>query len=90
MPPPFDLSVPSDARYRVLAPAVAAKYAVLAGCPEADAAAIQADVDRAAESLAAAGDDIALRFDADAGEMRVTLTCGAQSSTVRRALPATK
>jgi hypothetical protein len=90
MPPPFDLSVPSDAKFRVLAPEVTAKYAALAGCSEAEATAVQADVERAVASLAGAGENIALKFDADAGELRVVLTCGSASSTVRRALAAAK
>jgi len=35
MLPPFDLSVPTDARFRPMAPEVAAKYAELAGCAPA-------------------------------------------------------
>ena len=90
LPPPFELSVPSDARYRVLAPEVAAKYAVLAGCADAEAEAVLADVARAAEDLAGRGGDIALSFAVDGGELRVTLTCGTERATVRRALPAAK
>lgn len=90
MLPPFHMSVPADARYRVLAPEVAGKYAVLAGCSEADAQAVLVEVERVAAELADAGVDIALVFDADPTALRVTLTCGARSATVRRELPAAK
>ena len=83
----FQFSVPADARYRVLAPEVAGKYAALAGCSEADVQAVLADVERAAADLASSGDDIAMVFAADAGALRVTLTCGARSATVHRDLP---
>lgn len=84
----FQMSVPADARYRVLAPEVAAKYAAMAGCPEADAKSVLADVERAAADLVGAGDDIAVVLTVDAAGVRVTLTCGARSITVRRDLPA--
>jgi len=88
MLPSFQMSVPADARYRVLAPEVAGKYAALAGCSEADAKAVLVDVERAASDLSGAGTDIALVFGTDAGALHVTLTCGTQSLVVRRALPA--
>ncbi len=90
MLPSLDFSVPADARYRVLGPEVAAKYAALAGCPEADAQAVLADVERAAADLAQSGDDIALSFGVGPHDLHVTLTCGSRTTTVRRALPATK
>lgn len=86
----LQLSVPADARYRVLAPEVAAKYAALAGCSDEDAKAMLADVERAAAELAEAGDDIALVFGVDAGDVQVSLTCGARSITIRRSLPTAK
>jgi hypothetical protein len=88
MLPSFQMSVPADARYRVLAPEVAGKYAALAGCSDADAKAVLADVERAAADLAGAGADIALVFSTDVGGLHVTLTCGPQSLVVRRVLPA--
>jgi len=86
----FQMSVPADARYRVLAPEVAGKFAALAGCSETDANAVLADVERAAAELAGAGDNIALVFGADADGLSVTLTCGGQSKTVRRDISAAK
>jgi len=83
-------SVPADARYRVLAPEVAAKYAALAGCPETEATAVLTEVDRAAARLAGAGENISLVFEADGQELLVTLSSGAQSATVRRVLPSEK
>jgi hypothetical protein len=82
----FRFSVPADARYRVLAPEVAGKYAELAGCPEAEATAVLTEVDRAAASVARVGENISLVFNADGQELLVTLSCGMQSATVRRAL----
>ena len=87
MLPSFQMSVPADARYRVLAPEVAGKYAALAGCSDADAKAVLADVERAAAEMSGAGTDIALVFGTDTGGLHVTLTCGAESQVVRRALP---
>jgi hypothetical protein len=84
----FEMSVPADARYRVLGPEVAAKYAALAGCSDAEAKTVLADVERVAGELAAAGQDIALVFTVETAQLLVTLTCGDQSSTVRRSLPA--
>lgn len=82
----LQFSVPADARYRVLAPEVAAKYAALAGCPQAEAAAVLTEVDRAAAGLARSGENISLVFKADGQELLVTLSCGTQSATVRRVL----
>ena len=65
----FQLSVPADARYRVLAPEVAAKYAALAGCSDDDARAVLT----------------AVSFAVAAGELVVTLSCAGRSTTVRRA-----
>lgn len=90
MLPSFEFSVPADARYRVLAPEVAAKYAALAGCPESEAKAVLVDVEHAAAELAQAGDDIALIFAVGPHDLHVTLTSGSRTTTVRRALPATK
>ena len=81
----FQLSVPADARYRVLAPEVAAKYAALAGCSDVDARAVLTEVEAAAAQMAASGDDIAVSFAAAAGELVVTLSCAGRSTTVRRA-----
>lgn len=90
MLPSFQLSVPADARYRVLAPEVAAKYAALAGCPEAEAQSFLVEVEQAATDLATPEGDIALGFTVDAGVLRATLTSGGRSATVRRAVSAAK
>lgn len=90
MLPSFKLSVPADVRYRVLAPEVAAKFAALAGCPEAEAKAFHVDVERAAAGLAKADGDIALVFSTEAGAVLATLTNGANSTTVRHVVPAAK
>lgn len=88
MLPSFQLSVPADARYRVLAPEVASKYAALAGCSEAEAQSVLAEVETAAATLAPAGRDIAMSFGVAPGELLVTLSCGTETATVRRALDA--
>lgn len=90
MLPSFQMSVPADPRYRVLAPEAAAKFAILAGCSEGEAQVFQADVDRAAAHLAVSDHDIRLVFAVADGALTVALTCGAASTTVRRALPAAK
>ena len=87
MLPSFQMSVPADARYRVLAPEAAAKFAVLAGCGADEAHAFQADVERAATGLAVPHNDIALVFSVADGAVTATLSNGATSATVRRQLP---
>ena len=84
MLPPFDLSVPSDVRYRSVAPEAAAKYAELAGCAPAAAAALRNDVDAAAAKMAAADGNIALGFSTAESEVVVTMASGAQSTTIRQ------
>jgi hypothetical protein len=83
MLPPFDLSLPSDARYRGLAPEVATKYAELAGCPAAASQGMGRDVETAATDLAPAGDDIAMTLSNPAGAVEVDMRCGERHTTVR-------
>ena len=82
MLPPFDLSVPSDDRYRSLAPEVAVKYAELAGRSPADAQALGADVDRAAAALAKHDENIRLQYVAADEAVEVSLECAGKSSKV--------
>lgn len=83
MLPPFELSVPSDDRYRSLAPQAAAKYAELAGRPAADAQALGADVAEAAARVAAADENIDVKLSSDETAVRVSISCHGQSATVR-------
>ena len=89
MLPPFELSVPADARYRPTAPEAAAKYAELAGCAPAAATALRDEVDAAAEKMAASSlrndvANIALSFVTADSEVVVTMTCGGQHATIRQ------
>ena len=84
MLPPFDLSVPTDARFRSMAPEAAAKYAELAGCAPAAAAAIKENVDAAATKMASCGENIALGFTTAESEVVVKMTCGGQNATIRQ------
>jgi hypothetical protein len=89
MLPPFDLSVPADARYRSTAPEAAAKYAELAGCAPAAANALRTDVDAAAAKMASSplrddAQNIALGFTTAESEVVVKMTCGSESATIRQ------
>jgi hypothetical protein len=84
MLPPFDLSVPTDARFRSMAPEVAAKYAELAGCAPAAATAIHDQVDATSTSMADSGENIALGFSTAESEVVVTMACGGQNATIRQ------
>ena len=84
MLPPFDLSVPTDARFRPMAPEVAAKYAELAGCAPAAATAVRDQVDAAALKMATCGENIALGFVTAEFEVIVTMSCGSEHATIRQ------
>ena len=84
MLPPFDLSVPTDARFRTMAPDVAAKYAELAGCAPVATTAVRDQVDAAATTMATAGENIALGFSTEAAEVIVKMSCGSQTATIRQ------
>ena len=89
---PFNFHVPADARYRVLAPALAAKYTELAGGTAADAAALETALTEAMDSLdASASDaDFDLSFRIAAHDVEVTVRHGGGSTIVRHAIPAPK
>lgn len=84
MLPPFDMSVPADARFRSMAPDVAAKYAELAGCAPAAATAVRDEVDATAAKMAASGENIAIGFTTAESEVIVKMSCGSQSATIRQ------
>jgi len=84
MLPPFDLSVPTDARFRSTAPEAAAKYAELAGCAPAAASAMRDDVEAVATKMASCGENIALGFTTAESEVVVKMSCGGENATIRQ------
>jgi hypothetical protein len=90
---PFTMTVPLDARYRVLAPQVAGKYAELQGGSPADGEALARALADALEAMAAAAGadahaDLVFRREADGVEIEVQ--SGSRSSRLRHRLPAPK
>ena len=83
MLPPFDLSVPSDTRYRPLAGEAAAKYAELAGRPADAAKAFGAEVDEATARMARPDENIDVKFVTNEQSVGATLACGDQSATLK-------
>jgi hypothetical protein len=86
MLPPFDLTVPTDARYRPLAPEVAGKFAELAGCAPAAASEVRSQVDAAADTLMPAGQEITLGCSTTDQEVVFQMRCGDQTATIRQTL----
>ena len=84
MLPPFDLSVPTDVRFRTMAPDVAARYAELAGCAPVATTAVRDQVDAAATKMATAGENIAIGFSTEEAEVIVQMSCGSQTATIRQ------
>jgi anti-sigma regulatory factor (Ser/Thr protein kinase) len=86
----FTISVPTDARYRVLASEIAGKYVELVGGTAADgtalATAVAEALDRAATS--SPGEDVVLEFRAGADGVGVTVRHGGRSAIVSHPLPA--
>jgi hypothetical protein len=89
---PFSFHVPADERYRVLGPAIAAKYAELSGGSAADAAELEASLAKAMASLAplAHAGDFDLSFCVASHAIEVTVRHGGQSTVVRHSIPAPK
>jgi hypothetical protein len=82
MLPPFDLSVPSDDRYRSLTPEVTAKYAELAGRPAADAQALATEVNEAATRLAKPDQNIDIKLTSTEDRVNVSLESAGQTATL--------
>ncbi len=82
MLPPFDLSVPSDDRYRSLSSEVAVKYAEVAGRPATDAQALGAAVGEAATRLAKADENIDVKLSSNDAAVTVSLSCDGTSATL--------
>lgn len=89
----FTLSVPLDARYRILAPQVAGKYVELLGGAPADAEGLAAAVSAALDRLAGSGPadgHVDLVFRREAGAVQVELRADGKSSVVKHPLPAVR
>jgi hypothetical protein len=86
----FTMSVPTDARYRVLASEIAGKYVELVGGTAADGTALGSAVADALDRAAALspGDDVVLEFRAGADGVGVTVRHAGRSAVVTHPLPA--
>jgi hypothetical protein len=84
MPQPFELEVPADERYRVLAPEVAGKYVEVLGGSAADAQGLSDALVAAMRKVAnnGHGDVVRLQFELKTGGVHVTVRCGDQSAVV--------
>jgi hypothetical protein len=85
--------VPLEARYRVLAPELASKYAELIGGSAAEARSLSEALEAALEKMGhSAGADahVDLLFRAGAGGVEVDLRCGTHSAVIKQPLPARK
>jgi hypothetical protein len=93
MSEPFTLTVPADARYRVLGPEVAAKYAELGGGSSADAAAFGEAITAALRRVfngAGPGAEAELQFRTTPEGIEVRVSCGSEATVLRHPLPARK
>ena len=85
----FQLTVPADARYRILGPEVGARYAELAGGTAADGAALAASLSDALQRLADASPAdavIVLVFGVGADGLEVELRSGTRTEQVRQTM----
>jgi hypothetical protein len=83
MPQPFELEVPADERYRVLAPEVAGKYIEVLGGSAAEAQAFSEALVAAMGKVANGHADVLrLQFELRTGGVHVTVRCGEQSTIV--------
>ena len=83
MPQPFELEVPADERYRVLAPEVAGKYVEVLGGSAADARAFSEALVAAMGKVANGHADVMqLKFTLRTGGVHVTVRCGDKSTVV--------
>ena len=84
---PFTFHVPSDRRYRILAPEVAGKYAELAGGTPADGVVLAAALSAAMDDLSNGADaDFELSYRIRSGEVEVTVQCAGRSTVVKHPL----
>jgi len=91
MSEPLTLVVPVDARYRVLGPEIAAKFAEISGGSPADGEALADSLTSALEQIAvgaADGDHIDLKIDIQPAGVEIQVRCGDRSSVVTQPLPA--
>ena len=82
MPQPFELEVPADERYRVLAPEVAGKYIEVLGGSAADAQALSDALVTAMHKVNGHGDVMRLQFKLMTGGVHVTVRCGDESTVI--------
>jgi len=90
MSDPLTLTVPTDARYRILGPEIAAKYVELVGGTAADGQALADAVSRALADLGAQSADDAhadLMFRGHPASIEVTVSCGSHTVVVTHPLP---
>jgi hypothetical protein len=93
MADPVTLLVPADARYRVLAPEIAAKYAELAGGSPTEGQAVASALSAALDEVATgAAEDahVDLTLQAESGVVEIALRCEGRSAVVKQPLPAQK
>lgn len=93
MSEPFTLTVSADARYRVVGPEVAAKYAELGGGSAADAAAFGEAIREALRNVfngTGPGAEAVLKFRTTPEGIEVRVSCGTETTTLRHPLPARK
>jgi hypothetical protein len=84
------LTVPADARYRVLGPEVAGKFAELVGGTPADGKALADAVSAALADVVDGSEDgsrVDLTFQTETGGVDVTIRCASRSSVVKHPLP---
>ena len=91
MSDPLTLVVPVDARYRVLAPEIAAKFAEISGGSSADGEALAGTLSGALAKIAdgaADGDHVNLTLQVRPAGVEITLQCRDRSTVVTQPLPA--
>jgi hypothetical protein len=88
----FELSVPADPAFRLIAAEAAGKYGESLGLPEPEAGALTASAREAVEQAAGASRDGMVRIDVTrAGDsLELTVTGGGRSATLSRSLAGAK
>lgn len=86
------LHIPSGARYRALASALAGKFAEVAGCGGDQVRSLRRAFDRAAEDVVALEDcadaeGLKIEFTRANGRVQVTIICGRHRARIARSVP---
>jgi hypothetical protein len=84
--PTFRLRLPADPRYRALAAEAAARYLVIVGGSDAEAASLEGTLADAMAGCAGSSHAIDLRFLGSRTEIEIELACGGRSSVIRHPL----